>query len=82
MSRHTQKIDLTDFQDHAEISRDQIKKLWALFSQIQFNLKQEKVHPSTVQLAEIGNFLADMWAYDNKELYYQITNQLEETPNE
>ncbi|EPP9788247.1 hypothetical protein O3I62_000488 [Acinetobacter baumannii] len=40
MSRHTQKIDLTDFQDHAEISRDQIKKLWALFSQIQFNLKQ------------------------------------------
>ncbi len=26
MSRHTQKIDLTDFQDHAEISRDQIKK--------------------------------------------------------
>ncbi|MCG2927172.1 hypothetical protein, partial [Escherichia coli] len=73
---------LTDFRDHAEISRDQIKKLWALFSQIQFNLKQEKVHPSTLQLAEIGNFLTDMWVSDTTELYEQITNQLEETPNE
>ncbi|MEB4800680.1 hypothetical protein [Acinetobacter soli] len=82
MSKNIEKIDLTDFRDHAEISRDQIKKLWALFSQIQFNLKQEKVHPSTLQLAEIGNFLTDMWVSDTTELYEQITNQLEETPNE
>lgn len=82
MSSRTPKIDLSDFQDHAELTQDQMKKLWALFSQIQHNLKQEKVHPGTVYLAEIGNYLTDMWAYDNEELYNNITNQLGDAPNE
>ncbi|MCH7334694.1 hypothetical protein [Acinetobacter modestus] len=82
MSSLTQKINLSDFQDHAELTQDQMKKLWALFSQIQHNLKQEKVHPDTVHLAEIGNYLTDMWAYDNEELYNNLTNQLEAAPNE
>ncbi|MBF4454274.1 hypothetical protein IRT38_02475 [Acinetobacter sp. SK-43] len=82
MSSRIPKIDLSDFQDHAELTQDQMKKLWALFSQIQHNLKQEKVHSGTVYLAEIGNYLTDMWAYDNEELYNNLTNQLEAAPNE
>jgi len=82
MSSLTPKNKLSDFQDHAELTQDQMKKLWALFSQIQHNLKQEKVHPGTVYLAKIGNYLTDMWAYDNEELYNNLTNQLEVTPNE
>ena len=82
MSSRTQKNKLSDFQDHAELTQDQMKKLWALFSQIQHNLKQEKVHPGTMYLSEIGNYLTDMWAYDNEELYNNLTNQLEAAPNE
>lgn len=78
----THKLDLTDLQDQAELTQGQMKQLWALFSQIQHNLNQDKVHPSTRYLSEIGNFLTDMWNFEHGELYEQISTQLGNRPDE
>ena len=75
-------IDANHFKDHLETTQDQMKKLWALFSQIQHNLKQDRPHPSTQQLAEIGNFLTDLWGYDNEEEHEKLVKLLEGAENE
>ncbi len=69
------ELNTTDFQDNAELCKSQMKQLWALFSQIQHNLKHNKNSSATLPLAELGNYLTDMWGYEHGEILDQLLIQ-------
>lgn len=76
-NRTSHTVPATIYLDHLETTQDQLKKLWALFSQIQQNLKNKNTTSTTAHLVEIGNFLSDMWAYENEEEYETLKQALE-----
>lgn len=54
-------------QEQAEISQNQMQMLWTLFSQIQQNIKND-CSQNNYHLAEIGNYLSEMWVADYEQL--------------
>ncbi len=64
----------TEFQDQTEVSINQMQMLWSLFSQIQQNTKNNRPE-NNFRLAEIGNYLTEMWCTDYEETLTQLNSQ-------
>lgn len=64
----------SEFQDQTEVSHNQMQMLWSLFSQIQQNIKNN-CPQNNYHLAEIGNYLTEMWTADYEETLTQLNSQ-------
>lgn len=64
----------TEFQDQTEVSQNQMQMLWSLFSQIQQNIKNGQPQ-NNYRLAEMGNYLTEMWGADYEETLTQLSSQ-------
>lgn len=64
----------SEFQDQTEVSQNQMQMLWSLFSQIQQNTKNN-CPQNNYRLAEIGNYLTEMWTADYEETLAQLNSQ-------
>lgn len=64
----------SEFQDQTEVSQNQMQMLWSLFSQIQQNIKNNSPQ-NNYHLAEIGNYLTEMWTADYEETLAQLNSQ-------
>lgn len=64
----------SEFQDQTEVSQNQMQMLWSLFSQIQQNIKNGQPQ-NNYRLAEMGNYLTEMWGADYEETLAQLNAQ-------
>lgn len=64
----------TEFQDQTEVSQNQMQMLWSLFNQIQLNIRNN-CSDNNYRLAEIGNYLTEMWGTDYEETLTQLNSQ-------
>lgn len=64
----------SEFQDQTEVSQNQMQMLWSLFSQIQQNIKNDQPK-NNYRLAEIGNYLTEMWGTDYEDTLAQLNSQ-------
>lgn len=64
----------TEFQDQTEVSQNQMQMLWSLFNQIQLNTRKN-CSDNNYRLAEIGNYLTEMWSTNYEETLAQLSAQ-------
>ena len=64
----------SEFQDQTEVSQNQMQMLWSLFNQIQLNIRNN-CSDNNYRLAEIGNYLTEMWGTDYEETLTQLNSQ-------
>lgn len=69
---------VNSYSEQAEVTKAQMSQLWALFSQIGQNITDKGNMHTTAKLAEIGNYLAETWAYE----YDQIQQEAEHAEND
>lgn len=64
----------SEFQDQTEVAQNQMQMLWSLFNQIQLNIRNNR-SDNNYRLAEIGNYLTEMWGTDYEETLTQLNSQ-------
>lgn len=60
------------YSEQAEVTSHQMHMLWALFSQIETNIKNGGNMNVTKKLATVGNYLAETWACELEEIHQEL----------